>query len=116
MLFFHPLKEMPLKHQMELMALVAIARLEDDAYGVRIRDEIDRMTTRPVSIGGVYNALDRLEREGFVKPFYSEPRAERGGRARRHFALTAAGRETVRRERTLALRLWEGLSPAGRRR
>jgi DNA-binding PadR family transcriptional regulator len=107
---------MTLKHQMDLLALVAIARLEEQAYGVTIRDEIDRMTTRPVSIGGVYNALDRLERGGLVAPFLSEPRAERGGRARRHYALTAAGRETVRRERTLALRLWEGLSPAGRRR
>jgi DNA-binding PadR family transcriptional regulator len=53
---------MTLKHQMDLLALVAIARLEEQAYGVTIRDEIDRMTTRPVSIGGVYNALDRLER------------------------------------------------------
>jgi DNA-binding PadR family transcriptional regulator len=108
---------MPLKHQMELFVLIAVARLEDDAYGVTIRDEIERVTTRPVSIGGVYNALDRLEREGLVKPFYSEPRAERGGRARRHYELTGAGHAAVKRERTLSLRLWEGYVPeAGRRR
>src|SRR6185295_3475553 len=108
---------MPLKHQMELFVLIAVARLEDDAYGVTIRDEIERITTRPVSIGGVYNALDRLERDGMVKPFYSEPRAERGGRARRHYALTGAGHAAVRRERTLSVRLWEGYTPdPGRRR
>jgi DNA-binding PadR family transcriptional regulator len=105
-----------LRHQMELFVLIAVARLADEAYGVTIRDEIERVTTRAASIGGGYNALDRLEREGLVAPSYSEPRAERGGRARRLYTLTAAGRDAVRRERALALRLWDSLPAPDRRR
>lgn len=109
---------MPRTQQLELFALIAIARLGDDAYGVTIHEEIERVTARHVSMAGVYNALDRLERQELVRTFYSEPRAERGGRARRHFAPTAAGRAIVARERALALRLWQNLAPtpSGRKR
>jgi DNA-binding PadR family transcriptional regulator len=108
---------MPL-NRVELLALIAILRLGDEAYGVTIHDEIARSAGRSVSMAGVYSALDRLERQGLVRPWQSEPRAERGGRARRHYNLTAAGREHVRRERDLAERIWRGLEPdaGGRRR
>jgi DNA-binding PadR family transcriptional regulator len=97
------------KPQLEPQVLVAIARLNEQAYGVTIHEEIERVAGRHVSLAGVYSALDRLEREGLVRPFLSEPRAERGGRARRHYALTAAGRATVQRERAVAMRMWQGM-------
>ena len=78
--------------QLEVLALLALARLGDDAYGVTVREEIATVTGRDVSMAAIYAALDRLERSGLVRPWQSEPRPERGGRARRHFALTAAGR------------------------
>ena len=108
---------MPL-NRVELVALIATLRLGDEAYGVTIHDEIARTAGTSVSMAGVYSALDRLERQGLVRPWQSEPRAERGGRARRHYGLTAAGREHLRRERELAERLWRGLEPdaGGRKR
>jgi len=105
---------MPSRHQVEPLALVAIARLQDDAYGVTIHEEIERVTGKPVSMAGVYSALDRLERQGLVDARYSAPQAERGGRARRLYALTGQGRAAVRREREIAFRLWDGLPQAGR--
>ena len=108
---------MPL-NDLELLTLIAILRLGDDAYGVTIHEEIERTAARSVSMAGVYNALDRLEGQGLARAWYSEPRAERGGRARRLYALTEPGRERVKRERDAALRIWRGLAPAlfGRRR
>jgi len=105
-------------NKLDLLALVAITRLADDAYGVTIHEEIERVSGRQVSMAGVYAAIDRLEREGAIRASYSEPRAERGGRARRLYTLSATGREMVRRERELAARMWQGLSEqnAGRRR
>jgi DNA-binding PadR family transcriptional regulator len=97
---------------LDLLALIAVARLADRAYGVIVHEDIETMAARRVSLAGVYSALDRLERTGLVRPSYSEPRPERGGRARRVYTLTAAGRAAVRRERALADRMWDGL-PAG---
>jgi DNA-binding PadR family transcriptional regulator len=96
-------------HQIELLSLVALAKLGDEAYGVTVRDEIADLTGRDVSMAAVYAALDRLERQGLVKPWMSAPRPERGGRARRHFSLTAPGRERLRREREVARRMWRAV-------
>ena len=97
--------------QIELFTLVAVLRLGEHAYGISIHEETERVAGRGVSLAGVYSALDRLERQGLTRSWMSEPRASQGGRARRHYELTAAGRELVRTERELALRMWRGLSP-----
>lgn len=103
---------------LERLVLVAMARLGDTAYGVTIREEIAACTQRAVSMAAVYAALERLERQRLVTPWWSEPLAERGGRARRHYRLTADARAWLRQEREIALRMWRGVSlePGGRRR
>ena len=93
----------------DLLTLVAAYGLGDEAYGVTIHREIGRLQGREVSMAAVYAALDRLERAGFVRPWLSEPRAERGGRARRHFDVTTSGREAIRRARAEAMRLWQAV-------
>lgn len=103
---------------LELLTLVAMARLGDDAYAVTIRLDIQACTERDVSVPAVYAALDRLERAGLAAPWLSESRPERGGRARRHFRLTPAGRAHVLRARENALKMWHSvpLPESGRRR
>lgn len=102
---------------LELLTLVAMMRLGDEAYAVSIRLDVKGCTGRDVSIPAVYAALDRLERAGFARRWLSESRPERGGRARRQFTLTAAGRRHVLRERESALRMWQSLPlSAGSRR
>jgi DNA-binding PadR family transcriptional regulator len=98
-------------NRIELLTLVAIARLSD-AYGVTIRQEIDDCSGRDVSMAAVYAALERLERQRLIHSRVTEPRPQPGGRARRQFALTDDGRALVRRERASALRMWRGV-PAG---
>jgi DNA-binding PadR family transcriptional regulator len=99
----------PALGQIDLLALVTVARLGPDAYGVSIRDEIIRVTTREISMAAVYAALDRLEQGALIDASLSAPRPERGGRARRQFQLTAAGRATLKHERDLTARLWRGV-------
>jgi PadR family transcriptional regulator PadR len=100
---------------LEFLTLIAIARLGDASYAVPIRSEIKAFADRNVSVAAVYGALDRLDRLGFAAAWLSDPLPERGGRARRHYRLTAVGRELVRRERESALRMWRGvlLKPRG---
>lgn len=103
---------------LELLALVAMARLGDDAYAVTIRLDIRECSGQDISVPAVYAALDRLERAGLAARRQSEPRPERGGRSRRYFRLTPAGRAELGRARERALRMWKSvpLPEQGRRR
>lgn len=103
---------MAMAPQLETLALAALARLGDDAYAVTIHDEIERLTRRPVALAGIYSALDRMERAGLVRARMSDPLPERGGRSRRHYDLTAAGRRQMARERDLAARMWTAVPAA----
>jgi PadR family transcriptional regulator PadR len=101
--------------EVEHLILLAIVRLEDGAYGVTIRREIELRTGREVAIGALYTALERLERKGFVHSSLSDPRPERGGRARRHYRLKAAGASALRESRERLQRMWNGVTPDLRR-
>jgi DNA-binding PadR family transcriptional regulator len=83
-------------------------RLGPDAYGVSIKQEIEQRTHRKVSLGAIYPTLDRLEAKGLVSSRVGEPTAERGGRAKRHFEINAAGLEALRRSRAMLAALWDG--------
>jgi PadR family transcriptional regulator PadR len=93
----------------ELMVMLALARLGDEAYGVPIAGEIREQSGRDVLLGSVYAALDRLGERGLVSSELGEPTPERGGRAKRYFHLTPKGlRETRDAQRTL-VKLWRGI-------
>jgi len=93
-----------------VLALLALARLGEDAYGVAVCEDISAITGRDVSVAAVYVALDRLERRGLVKAWWSESRPERGGRRRRHFTPTPAGQAALRDERALMTKMWRGVT------
>ena len=101
-------------HRLDVLALLALERLGDDAYGVTVSEDIASILGRDVSMAAVYAALDRLERRGLVRGSLSDPRPERGGRARRYFAPTRAGREALRAERALATKMWQGVALPGK--
>lgn len=96
--------------RLELLALQAVVRLGADAYGVAVCDDITTVTGRDVSVAAVYTALERLVARGLVRAWHSDPKPERGGRARRHFEPTAAGHAALRAERALMTRMWRGVS------
>src|SRR5205823_1884979 len=74
---------------LELMVLLSLIRVADNAYGVPISHEIEQRTGRDVALGSVYAALDRLERKGYVTSMLGDPTPERGGRAKRYFQIIA---------------------------
>jgi PadR family transcriptional regulator, regulatory protein PadR len=92
--------------EVELLTLLAVARIGDGAYGVAILDEIRTSSGIEPSVAAVYAALERLDRQGLVRVALSDPVPERGGRARREYRLTPVGRSRLRRERAAAMRIW----------
>ena len=110
--FFIILKEMTKKEQLgsfELMVMLVLMRLGDNAYGVPICEELEKRTGRDVAVGSVYAALERLQDKGFVTSELGEPTAERGGRAKKYFHVTARGLKEVRETQRSLVKLWNGL-------
>ena len=101
--------------EFEHLVLLAVARLQPEGYGTTLRREIERRTGRDVSVGALYATLERLEGKAWVRSEVGEPTAERGGRARRHFALTPSGARTLHAARARLDAMWEGADVSARR-
>jgi DNA-binding PadR family transcriptional regulator len=97
--------------EFELLTLLAIAQLGDDAYGVTVRDVLESRTTRVVTLGAIYKTLGRLESKGMVRVTVAPPTGERGGRRKKVYRLTREGRMTVRDSLSDLRQLSEGLEP-----
>src|SRR5215510_524506 len=90
----------------ELLVLLALIRLGDEAYGVPISEAIEKSSGREVALGSVYITLERLERRGLVSSELGEPTAVRGGRAKTYFRITGKGLREVRQAQRTLIRLW----------
>ena len=95
--------------EFEYLVMLAVLRLGDNAYGMRVRQEIAARTGRDVTIGAVYATLERLAEKGLLTASLSEPTPERGGRAKRSFTLTGVGMEAANRARRDAASMLDGL-------
>jgi PadR family transcriptional regulator PadR len=93
----------------ELMVLLAILRVGEDAYGVPIGRELEASSGKDVLLGCVYAALDRLESKGLVSSRIGDPTPERGGRAKKYCKVTAKGLREIRETQRTLVRLWRGL-------
>lgn len=93
--------------EFELMLLLAVIHLGEEAYGVPISRELERHRKRDVSVGSVYAALERLETKGLVVSSLGDPTPERGGKAKRYFRITKEGLRQVQDTRRVLTSLWQ---------
>jgi DNA-binding PadR family transcriptional regulator len=94
---------------LELLVLLALLRLGDEAYGVPIAAAIEHHSGREVALASVYLTLERLAGKGLVAARRGEPTAVRGGRAKTYFRITAQGVRQVRHTRATLTGLWDGI-------
>jgi len=95
--------------EFEQLVLLAILRLEDGAYGVSVRNEIERCTGRSVGRGQVYTTLDRLEAKGCVSSEFGQPSPVPSGKAKRYYRVEEPGVEALKASGAGMRRLWSGL-------
>lgn len=100
---------MPPIAEFELRILLAVMQGGEDAYAVRVHQELEGRTKRRVAMGAVYITLERLVRKGWLVSRLGEPSAERGGKAKRFYAVTAKGKVALRGEIRAMHSLWQGL-------
>ena len=95
--------------EFEQLVLLALARLDSDAYGMTVSKEIEERTGRVVSLAAVYSTLGRLEKAGLVSSWTSPPTQQRGGRATKHFSIERSGVMALEKAHEAMLRMREGL-------
>ncbi len=95
--------------EFEHLVLLATLHLGSDAYGVSVSEFIEERTGRRVNQAATYLTLRRLEEKELVQSSMGEPTPERGGRAKRLFTLTDAGRVQLREKREELMAMWEGI-------
>jgi PadR family transcriptional regulator len=95
--------------EFEQVVMLAILRLEGEAYAPAILDEIEARTGRPSSRGSIYVTLDRLESKGLLASEQNAGPPERGGRPRRYYVLTRDGITALRESRDALRSLWQGV-------
>ncbi len=90
----------------ESIFLLAILRLEKNAYGVAIREEVSKVMQRTISYGTLYSYLDQLFRKGYVTKTVGDPSPERGGRRKIFYKLSKEGRIALKASYKLQKAIW----------
>jgi DNA-binding PadR family transcriptional regulator len=92
--------------EFEELVLLAVGILDDDAYSIAITSEINRITKRKVVFPVVHSALTRLEQKGFVVSRLGGATHERGGRSKRYFSISTAGKKALLKAKDQRDELW----------
>jgi len=93
--------------EFEELVLLTVSVLYQQAYGIFIKDEIEKQTGRNLSISAVHSVLNRLEKKGFVVSWMGGATRERGGRRKRFFKVTSSGQHALVEVRTIREKLWK---------
>jgi PadR family transcriptional regulator, regulatory protein PadR len=92
--------------ELEELILLTVGILYPEAYGVAVMDELEAQAGRSLNISAVHSVLTRLEEKGLLKSKMSDPTEERGGRRKRIFLLTAAGKRALEEANELRTQLY----------
>jgi PadR family transcriptional regulator PadR len=96
--------------ELEELVLLVVGILHPDAYGVSVMDELEKQADRSLNISAVHAVLTRLEEKGLLKSKMSPPTDMRGGRKKRIFIITAAGKRALEETNQLRTQLYSQFS------
>ncbi|GAB5519067.1 MAG: hypothetical protein RhofKO_13180 [Rhodothermales bacterium] len=101
---------MKLLTRSEEYVLLAVWKLQGQAYSLPIRKQLSQITDYEWSLGSIYTPLERLSKNGLLNSSLTEPTPERGGRHKRVYHLTAKGKQALLRIRTVEEAMWAGVN------
>ena len=93
----------------EEIILLAVYKLQGDAYGVTIREQVNEDIGRHWSFGVVYKTLKKLKAKGYVAKTASDPVSERGGRTRYYYEITPEGVSALEKILSIHSAIWGGI-------
>lgn len=95
--------------KLEELVMIAIWRLEDDAYGVQIKSKVKEIGGREYFYNTLYTTFDQLTKKGFITKHFGEPSAIRGGKRKVYFHITKKGRSALETSFKRHSRVWAGI-------
>ena len=95
--------------EFEEIVLLTVGVLYDEAYGVAIKDAIEERAKRKVSVGALQSALKRMEKKGYLTSRSGEANAQRGGKPKRYYTITAFGKLALQQSRDIRMQLWDSI-------
>ncbi len=95
--------------EFEEIVLLTVGVLFDEAYGVAIKDAVEERAHRKVSVGALQSALKRMEKKGYLQSRTGEANAQRGGKPKRFYTITAFGKLALQQSKGIRTELWEAI-------
>lgn len=95
--------------EFEEIVLLTVGVLYDEAYGIAIKDTIEQKANRKVSVGALQSALKRMEKKGYLNARTGETNAQRGGKPKRYYSITALGKQALEESRDVRASLWDAI-------
>ncbi len=95
--------------EFEEIVLLTVGVLFDEAYGVAVKDAVEERAHRKVSVGALQSALKRMEKKGYLQSRTGEANAQRGGKPKRFYTITAFGRLALQQSKDIRTALWEDI-------
>lgn len=92
--------------EFEEIVMLTIAALQDEAYGLAIKKELEKQTERKVSISAVHAACNRLEDKGFLSSFFGDKSRERGGKRKKIYQVSMEGQKALQTSYEIRQKLW----------
>ncbi|MBV6645211.1 MAG: helix-turn-helix transcriptional regulator [Cyclobacteriaceae bacterium] len=95
--------------EFEELVLLMVAALHDEAYGVAILQHLEEKLDRKINISAIHVALKRLENKGFVHSRFGGITKDRGGRRKKFYVMTAAGKKVLDRQYAIRTSIYKDI-------
>lgn len=92
--------------EFEELVLLTVAVLQQDAYGVEIKRELESRLKEKLSVGSIQSALKRMEEKGFLTSRFGEATQKRGGKRKRIYSTTSYARKVLEELKEIRAGLW----------
>jgi PadR family transcriptional regulator, regulatory protein PadR len=95
--------------EFEELVLLTVAALQEDAYGVEIKRELERRLNERLSVGSIQSALKRMEEKGFLTSQFGEATQRRGGKRKRIYSATPYAHRVLAEMKEIRAALWDAI-------
>lgn len=99
--------------EFEELVLLTVVALQKDAYGVEIKRELEERLNERLSVGSIQSALKRMEEKGYLTSEFGEATQIRGGKRKRIYTATSAGRQVLEEMKEIRAGLWASIPKLG---
>src|SRR6478609_5543218 len=95
--------------EFEELVLLTVAALQQEAYGVEIKRELEERLKEKLSVGSIQSALKRMEEKGFLTSEFGEATQKRGGKRKRIYSATPYAHRVLAELKEIRTGLWNAI-------